>query len=264
MEAFNNNFFLSLLGDVSAVVSSGSSRSLPKHKASIASLMNMIELVRQHRSLTHQYLFHKQDVTNEIEQLDQSIVKAATELCSDRYVGNSIERISLRNKLFQLTSSYKSRSVSTNLVAHGKMIRQLIFQIDSQMVISLDKANKLELTGDYNDQWQTVMSGIEALTQYRLCIMSMNMGLKPEMLAKQASLLHVKLEKIDAVLDEYHSDLNDCIDELSRYLSVKEPSEEYQQALFVLCSKISPVLIDIYQKVVERTFSKAINGGYAA
>lgn len=265
MEAFNNHFFLSLLGDVSTVVSRGSSRSLPKHKVSIDRLIHMIELVRQHRSLTHQYLFYKQDVAHEIEVLEQSINKAATELCRDRYIGKSIERISLRNKLSQLTSHYKSRPISTNLVVHGKMIRQLIFQVDNQMVISLDKVNKLELTGDYNDQWQTVMSGIEALTQYRLCIMSMNMGLKPQLLAKQANLLLLKLNKIDAVLEEYHSELNECIDELSRYLAVNEPSEEYQQTLFALCSKVSPVLIDIYQKVIERTFSKAIHGGgYAA
>ncbi len=264
MEAFNNNFFLGLLGDVSAIVSKGSSRSLMKHKASIASLLSMIELVRQHRSMTHQFLFHKQDVAAEIEELDQKIVKAATELCSDRHMGNSIERISLRNKLFQLTSSYKRRSVSTNLVAHGKMIRQLIFQIDSQMVLSLDKANKLEFMGDYNDQWQTVMSGIEALTQYRLCIMSMNMGLKPELLAKQAGLLHLKLEKIDAVFDEYHSGLNDCIEELGQYLEVQESSEAYQEKLFALCSVISPTLIDVYQSIVEKTLSKAMTGGYSA
>ncbi len=264
MEAFNNNFFLGLLGDVSALVSKGSSRSLMKHKASIANLMNMIELVRQHRSMTHQFLFNKQDVSAEIEELDQKIVKVATELSSDRYIGNSIERISLRNKLFQLTSSYKRRSVSTNLVAHGKMIRQLIFQIDSQMVLSLEKANKLDLTGDYNDQWQTVMSGIEALTQYRLCIMSMNLGLKPELLAKQASLLHLKLEKIDAILDEYHSGLNDCIEELGQYLEAQQPTEEYQQKLFTLCSVISPMLIDVYRSIVDKTFSKAISGGYSA
>ncbi len=264
MEAFSNNLFLGLLGDVSAVISKSSSRSLLKHRASIKSLIDMIEMVRQHRSLTHQYLFHKKDVMNEIELLDLSIVRAAKELGRDRYVGNSVERISLRNKLFQLTSDCKSRSVSTNLVEHGKMIRQLIFQIDNQVVHFLDKANKLELTGGYNDQWQAVMSGIEALTQYRLCIMSMNLGLKPELLAKQASLLHLKLEKIDVVFDEYHSDLNDCIDELSRYLTVKMPTEEYQQTLFSLCSKISPTLIDIYQTVVQRTLSKATNGGYVA
>lgn len=264
MEAFNNNFFLGLLGDVSAMVGKGSSRSLMKHKASIQSLMNAIEVVRQHRSMTHQYLFHKQDVTAEIDELDKQIVKAANSLAGDRYIGTSIERISLRNKLLQLTSSYKGRSVSTNLVAHGKMIRQLIFQIDSQMMLSLDKANQLDLAGDYNDQWQTVMSGIEALTQYRLCIMSMNMGLKPELLAKQAEMLYLKLQKVDAVYDEYHPALSECIDELGSHLSVEEPTEEYQQKLFALCSVISPTLIDVYQAIVEKTFSKAMSIGYAA
>ncbi len=132
------------------------------------------------------------------------------------------------------------------------------------MVLSLDKANKLEVTGDYNDQWQTVMSGIEALTQYRLCIMSMNMGLKPELLAKQAGLLHMKLEKIDAIFDEYHAGLNDCIAELGQYLKVQESTEAYQEKLFALCSVISPTLIDVYQSVVEKTLSKAMTGGYSA
>jgi len=264
MEAFNNNFILGLVSDISSFVSKSSTRSLLKHKASIASLVDMIELVRLHRSLTHQYLFSKQDVADKIDQLDEQIVKAASEMASDKYIGNSIERICLRNKLYQLTSAYKKRSVSTNLVAHGKVIRQLIYQIDSQIVISLDKADKLDLAGDYNDQWQTVMSGLEALTQYRLGIMSMNMGLKPALLVKQASLLHLKLQKVDAVYEEYHPELNQCMDELSHYLKELKPTEEVQDKLFALCSATSSALMDVYQTIIERTYSKALNGGYAA
>lgn len=265
MEVIGNNFFLGLVGDVSSLVSKSSRRSLVKHQASISKLLDMIDLVRQHRSLTHKYLFnHQQDVAEKISQLDDEMIKAATKLASDRYIGNSIERIALRNKLFQLTSNYKNRSISNNLVVHGKMIRQLIFQVDSQILISLDKSNELECAGDYNDQWQTVMSGIEALTQYRLGIMAMNMNFKPALLVKQANLLHAKLVKVDAVYADYHPELNDCISQLEKYLTEQKHTEEYQAKLFELSSEISAALVDVYEAIIERTFAKAMSNGYAA
>lgn len=264
MEAFNYNSFLGLVGDVSSLASSSGRRSLVKYQSSTINLLKMVNLVRQHRSLTHQFLFSREGVSQQIDDLDGEIVKFANEIASDRYIGNSIERIALRNKLHQLTSSYRQRSISTNLVAHGKVIRQLIYQIDSQILISLDKAHRLDLAGDYNDQWQTVMSGIEALTQYRLGIMSMNMGLKPALLSKQASLLYVKLEKVDAIYSEYHPDLNNCMTELSQYVAEKEPTMEYQDRLFALSSSISSALIDVYESVIEKTYLKALNTGHAA
>lgn len=265
MEMIGNNFILGLVGEVSTLVSKGSRRSLLKHQASVTKLLDMIDMVRQHRSLTHQFLFnHQQEVVEKVAALDEEMKKAITKLASDRYVGNSIERIALKNKLTQLTSSYKERSISNNLVAHGKVIRQLIFQIDSQILISLDKADKLELAGEYNDQWQAVMSGIEALTQYRLSIMAMNMNLKPALLAKQANVLYSKLVKVSDVYSDYHPDLNECMTQLERYLTEHKHTEEYQAKLFDLSSEISAALVDVYEAIIEKTFAKAISGVYSA
>ncbi len=269
MEVIRNNFFLGLVGDASSLISKSSRRSLAKHQAAITVLLDMIDLVRQHRSLTHQFLFSRetysaQELSEKISLLDGEITTLAMRLTANRYIGNSIERIALRNKLVQLTSNYTQRSVSNNLVVHGKMIRQLIFQVDGQILISLDKANKLDIVGDYNEQWQTVMSGIEALTQYRLAIMAMNMGMKPALIAKQACLLHTKLIKIAKSYADFHPDLNDAIDTLGRYLIERESCLEYQDKLFTLSSDISSALIDVYEAIIEKTYAKAINNGYAA
>ncbi len=267
MDIIGHNFFLGLVEDVSTLVSKSSRRSLLKHHEAIDMLLDTIELVRQHRSSTHQFLFHQQQtnqqsVVDSIERLDQLLGKQAMQLSNNRYIGNSAERIGLRNKLIQLTSNYKQRSVSNNLVVHGQVIRQLIYQVDNQILTSLDKANQLEFAGDYNEQWQSVMSGIEALTLYRVDIMAMNTGLNPALLAKQANLLHTKLVNVTKIYSDFHPDLNDCIKRLGHHLTEQEPSVEYQDQLFMLTSDISAALIDVYKTIIEQTYAKAC--GYAA
>ncbi len=269
MEVIGHNFYLGLVEDVSSLVSKSSRRSLLKHQTAIVMLVDTIGLVRQHRAYTHQFLFHQQEAIQEgipdkIAHLDQQLSKQAVRLSNNRYIGDSIERISLRHKLIQLTGNYKQCSVANNLVVHGKVIRQLIYQIDSQMIISLDKAGQLEFAGDYNDQWQSVMSAIEALTLYRLDIMAMNMGLKPALLAKQASLLHAKLVNVAKIYVDFHPDLNDCIGHLSQHLTEHEPSLEYQDKMFMLSSEISAALIDVYKTIIEKTYTKAVYCGYPA
>ncbi len=267
MDIIGHHFFLGLVEDVSSFVTKSSRRSLLKHHEAIGMLLDTIELVRQHRSSTHQFLYHQhksnpRDVVANIEQLDQQLGKQAMLLSNNGYIGNSAERVGLRNKLIQLTSHYEERSVSNNLVVHGQVIRQLIYQIDHQILTSLDKANQLEYAGDYNELWQSVMSGIEALTLYRVDIMAMNSGLSPALLAKQANLLHTKLINVTKIYSDFHPDLNDCIKRLGQHLTEQQPSLEYQEQLFMLTSDISAALIDVYKTIIEQTYAKAC--GYAA
>ncbi len=262
MEVTENAFFPSMMGVIDAIVPKTTTRQLMRSHHAIMVLVDTIGLVRQRRTLTHQYLFHRQpdeakSIADKIERLDLKIRTRALLLASDTFTGNYADRNSLRRQLDAITGPFAKTSFSSNLIEHGKMIRQLIYQIDKQVIALLDKSGKLNCAGQYNEQWQIVMSGIEALTQYRVAIMSMEAGGMPEVLAAQAKVLYSKMVQIRSVCSSSY-ELNDCIDLLCDQLGAKVTGSASQGELFRLTCDISSALIAMYESIIETTCGKIV------
>ncbi|MFB9136776.1 hypothetical protein [Vibrio olivae] len=261
MDAFNYHSFNHLVGDVSALLFTSSKHDIMKYQGSINQLTQAIEYVRHHRALTHAALSGEAYSRKALNHLQGNLKRSAEDIVKNRVIGKKVDRIALKNHMLHLVDSIGELSLPKSLVVHGKVIREMIFQIDEQMLTAMTKANKLNMAGDYNDQWQSVMSAVEALTQYRLSIVAMHLDPRDDMLVNRAKLLHKKMVKVSSCYQGYHRKLEECMIELEHYTKIEnmESSVEFQQHLYGLCSEISASLIEVYKQITDHTCTKVFN-----
>ncbi len=259
MDAFNYHSFNHLASDVSAILFASAKQDILKFQASVTLLTETIGHVRQHRALMHAALsaeFFDRDALNRVQH---ALASCASEISKSRVIGKKIDRIALKAQLTHLVDSAGQLALAKSLVVHGKVIRQLIYQIDEQMLAAMTKTNKLHLAGEYNESWQRIMSAIDALTQYRLAIVAMHIEPRASRLDECAKTLYAKLLKVGHSYNSYHPQLEQCIARLE--ICTKQASfvADQQQALYLLCSDTSAALIDIYKQITEYTCLKVFN-----
>lgn len=261
MDAFNYHSFNHLVGDMSALLFHSGKQDITKYQTSISLLTQAIECVRQHRALTHAALSGEEYDRKALLSVQASLHHCAVEILKNRVIGKKVDRITLQNQMLYLVDSIGELTLTKSLVVHGKVIRQLIFQIDEQMLTSMTHANKLELAGEYNDQWQSIMSAIDALTQYRLAIVAMHIEPRDNVLIGRANILYRKLMKVSYLYKGYHSELESCLFGLEKHTQPesRKLSVARQQELYLLCSEISAALIDVYRQTTEHTCLKVFN-----
>ncbi len=261
MDAFNYHSFNHLVGDVSAMLFSSSKHDIMKYQVSVSLLTQAIEYVRQHRALTHAALSGEAYDRKQLVNVQSHLHHCAAEILKSRVIGKKVDRISLQNQMTHLVDSTGELTLTKSLVVHGKVIRQLIFQIDEQMLTAMTQANKLDLAGEYNDQWQSIMSAVDALTQYRLAIVAMHVEPRDEVLVTRAKMLYSKLMKVSYLYKGYHPNLEACLMSLEKHTKAEnlKLSVARQQELYALCSEISAAVIEVYRQTTEHTCLKVFN-----
>ncbi len=140
----------------------------------IVILREILLLVRQCRSHTHQSIALNKDLSNEIQDIVTQL-----DIKSNQLIASSAIEYKANYRVFQLmlkslTRDWQQRTIARNQMVHGKAIRHCLFLIDEIIITWLVEAGREDLSTEYHQNWHQVSDSMEVLTQFRISIQDIN------------------------------------------------------------------------------------------
>jgi len=132
-------------------------------------LRQLMQLCRQHRSLTHQALSNQQTqaVKAQLDGVCDAMLDYSNQLIANAPFENKPMYRILQLKLKSLYKDWDQRSVARNQVIHGKTIRHCMFLMDEIAIAWLIESGREDVSDEYH------MSGRVPL---RYCVVSQVIG----------------------------------------------------------------------------------------
>ncbi|ANO34533.1 hypothetical protein BCT86_02150 [Vibrio breoganii] len=223
-------------------------------------VFDAIDAVRLHRSFVYEEMTGEEIDQEAYAEVKSTLFSLSNKVSNYSYLGSRPERHVLSMRLEALSQTSDEQSLSKRLVVHGQTIRLLFFCCDCAVLRSL-KGQELSMTR-YNEQWQTLMDTVDALTQYRICISSVvQNGLRnPKLLVGRASNLLNKAKRFQDqgfsnqyTLDEAIARLADSMHDLTKGEAISAP------LLYLDTSFMSFELIKVYKQIVRDQLNRCKN-----
>lgn len=142
------------------------------HFDQILGLRQLIQLLRQHRRLSHDQLMKNHLMKNHGETLpvfpeQNAILSLSQTLLSQTGLEQKPMYRILTQHLQQLSTEWPQYSISRNQANHGKNIRHVMYLIDDHLTTSLLIADKSSLFEQYQQFWPITLNALDTLAQFR-------------------------------------------------------------------------------------------------
>jgi hypothetical protein len=232
-----------------------------RYQSNIQTLLEAMQLVRQHRAITQRALIGGKLDRLSYDFCQEALLDMADELVRLKSFGTTASRNLVKREIVALASNPDVSSIANNLVAHGKMIRSLIFKLDEQMISLITLNQNEHLAGEYSEHWQNVMSAIDALTQYRVALTYTGNTAKTDTIYARGQLLLRRVAKVEEYASLSNIDSEGSLTSIREFLHRQDFQEVTEKSLlrnYILTSKVSAYLLEVYQAVIEDTQRKVV------
>ncbi|MGV2989463.1 hypothetical protein ACE1OE_17610 [Vibrio sp. E150_011] len=162
----------------------------------IVHLRDLVNLIRQHRSITHFALMSRHKKTRHIDKVEQEIDIHCQELIQLAHFNNKPMYRVLHNNISLLIRSWKRSNVNKNQIIHGKMVRHTLLLIDELIVAWLVDLEQSELELTYSEVWHGVIDCLDCLTQFRMCIQNSDTTMGKQQLLHYCHVIQRKVNRL--------------------------------------------------------------------
>ncbi|GAD90303.1 hypothetical protein VHA01S_039_00230 [Vibrio halioticoli NBRC 102217] len=253
----SSRMFLAKQSKLTQTFTSPFKSSLLQGKQSIDFVLYAIETVRQHRSYLYEKVVGDKIDAKRISNVKERLNKISNDILDYSYLGSRTERRILSRRLDELSQNSEQLSFAKQLVAHGQVIRLLMFCCDSAVLRSINTED--ENLKEYNSQWQSLLDTVDALTQYRICISSViEHGLRnPKLLLGRANNLLRKIQRYQDLTSNTEHNLAKVAAQLENSINTATNKTSVSTSLMYQDTKdISHELITLYKQIVYGQLNK--------
>ncbi|HAS6347670.1 hypothetical protein LZU85_09425 [Vibrio sp. IRLE0018] len=218
----------------------------------VATLREIVQLARQHRTATHLSLLYKQVHSNELRHVQVEIINKCQILIDIAPHDNKALYRILLNQFQSLFGTWCEQSIARNQLLHGKLIRHSLYLIDETTVAWLSECERDELIEEYHCHWQVVIENLDALTQLRIVIQEIHQPQGIERFQFNAERVLRRLNQLSLV-----SPLTIASpfgSELTRTLEAHAQGEMRKiskVAIYELTSQISTIIFQCYDNMLD-------------
>ncbi|MFA0441672.1 hypothetical protein BCU70_12435 [Vibrio sp. 10N.286.49.C2] len=162
----------------------------------IVHLRDLVNLIRQHRSITHFALMSPYKKNRQIDKVEQEIDLHCQDLIQLAHFNNKPMYRVLHNNIALLIRSWKRSNVNKNQMIHGKMVRHTLLLIDELIVAWLVDLEQEELELTYSEIWHGVIDCLDCLTQFRMCIQNSDTTMGKQQLLHYCHVMQRKMNRL--------------------------------------------------------------------
>lgn len=156
------------------------------HFEQILGLRQLIQLLRQHRRLSHSHLMKSSGHTIPVFHEQDVILQMSSQLVSQVSLEQKPMYRILDQNLQQLCHEWPAHSLSRNQAMHGKSIRHAMYLIDDHLTTSMLIADNDSLFDQYQQFWPVTLNALDTLAQFRATVASFRPGkIKTEVLLRR-------------------------------------------------------------------------------
>ncbi len=221
----------------------------------ICELRNLIELLREHRALSHTHLCICDIPPHQIKELKNRILDTINALLIQADMEKKPMLRLLRKQVRLLLAHWPEMSPNRNQMSHGKSIRVCLYIIDELTLSWLIESEKIELSERYSSQWNHIIDSLDALTRFQIAY-SEYQDDNPDALDRvelRARLLQRKLSQLGLIAPLSVSAPSSAtavrwLDELIERQGGLEKAN-HQQTL-VQCEALSLVIFRVYDQML--------------
>ncbi|MDG3087580.1 hypothetical protein P7F88_16535 [Vibrio hannami] len=218
----------------------------------VASLRQLVNHCRQHRTQTHMALLGNTAENDQIKSIEKNTHQLIRKIVEDASFDDKPTYRILQKRFENLSAEWHEMSVSKNQMAHGKTIRHCLFLIDEIMLVWLLEKEHSDLNDTYNDTWQLVIDTLESLTQFRIAIQNIDTESDSHQLRMQATRLNRKLNKLSLLNPMvYSAPISVHARTQLTALSSESETSRTQAELYKISSDVSLVIFYAYDQVLE-------------
>lgn len=177
------------------------------HFDQILGLRQLIQLLRQHRRLSHSHLMKSHLMKSRGETLpvfpeQNAILSLSHTLLSQAGLEQKPMYRILTQHLQQLSTEWPQYSMSRNQANHGKNIRHVMYLIDDHLTTSLLIADKSTLFEQYQQFWPVTLNALDTLAQFRSTVAVFHPGNSKQevLLRRHLHLLQRRLGQMNLML----------------------------------------------------------------
>ncbi|MPW36401.1 hypothetical protein [Vibrio sp. B1Z05] len=254
----SSRMFLAKQSKLTQTLTSPFKSSLLQGKQSIDFVLDALEVVRLHRSYIYKKAIGDKINAKRASRVNERLGKISNDILDYSYLGSRTERRILSRRLDELIQNSEPLPFAKQLVAHGQVIRLLMFCCDSAVLRSINTEDcSLQ---EYNSQWQSLLDTVDALTQYRICISSViEHGLRnPKLLLGRANNLLRKVQRCQELTLNTEHNLAKLAAQLQHSINtVASKTSVPTSLMYQDTSDISQELIAVYKKIVYDQFNKS-------
>lgn len=219
---------------------------------SIEYLFLTIDLVRSHRAYLYKRMSGHNIEQQDYEAIQQGLLTLSKQATKHPPLGSLAQRRLLSAQLKALTLGNKGKSLTKHLIEHGQILRTLLFHCDDALMKSLNG----RINGNYNEYWQTIMSAVDALTQYRLAML-----IEPaqftqvnQLLISRGNQLLSKIQRLRKCRLSQNTQLQEVSEHLVLTLKALGKSEAVSPCVLYLDTQlISQEIHSLYYCMIEET-----------
>lgn len=221
----------------------------------ICELRNLIELLREHRTLSHTHLCICDIAPYQFKELEHRILDSINGLLIHADMEKKPMLRLLRKQVQLLLNNWPEMTANRNQMSHGKSIRVCLYIIDELTLGWLIESEKLDLSERYSGQWNHIIDSLDALTRFQIAYSDYQDG-NPEALSRvelRARLLRRKLSQLGLIAPLSVSAPSSAstvrwLDEL-----IERPGGLQQinnQETLVQCEALSLVIFRVYDQML--------------
>ncbi|QUJ68338.1 hypothetical protein KDD30_04185 [Photobacterium sp. GJ3] len=172
------------------------------HFDQILGLRQLIQLLRQHRRLTHSQLMKHSEMTIPEWTEQDAIQHLSNQLVSQASLEQKPMYRILHQNLQQLANEWPRYSLSRNQAIHGKSIRHAMYLIDDHLTTSMLLADRPNLFEQYQQFWPVTLNALDTLAQFRATVGSFHPENHKEeiLLRRHLHLLQRRLGQMNLML----------------------------------------------------------------
>ncbi|GAM57860.1 hypothetical protein JCM19231_4125 [Vibrio ishigakensis] len=134
----------------------------------ICELRNLIELLREHRTLAHTHLCVCDIPPSQCNELKHRIVDTISALLSNAEMSKRPMLRLLRKQVRILLGNWPEMTPSRSQMSHSKSIRVCLYLIDEMTLSWLIESEKYDLSERYSAQWNHIIDSLDALTRFQI------------------------------------------------------------------------------------------------
>ncbi|MCM0147427.1 hypothetical protein KCN56_02440 [Photobacterium galatheae] len=146
------------------------------HFEQILGLRQLIQLLRQHRRLSHSHLMKRTSHTIPVFHEQEALRQMSSQLVSQVSLEQKPMYRILDQNLQQLCYEWPNYSLSRNQAMHGKSIRHAMYLIDDHLTTSMLIADNDRLFDQYQQFWPVTLNALDTLAQFRATVATFRPG----------------------------------------------------------------------------------------
>ncbi len=222
----------------------------------IVLLRELIELIRQHRHLTHQQLSNvaKPHTERRIQLTEAKLHDCSHLILRVASIDNKPMYRILQRRIESLSAEWALTTVARNQVQHGTLVRHILYLMDEVILAWLAQAEQDDLYNRYHKGWHCVLDSVDALTQLRLSIQTLDVPGGQDRFLHFSGVLQTKLSQL-AAISPFSGSVAAMSPTLAQldHLSPSQLKPQCSDELYQLSSEISLKIFHSYDALISDT-----------